>query len=268
MWHLGCPPTPAAPYFCTATPLPQHDSIVVGVACNDGIVLAAERQAGSPLMLASSVSKLREVDSHCGATFAGLTPDARTLVDRARIEAASHRFSYDEPAPVKSLARAVCDLAISFGEADDEENGRGKRRGPRMARPFGVSILLGAAPPPDAPGAKPGRSAPLPSLWCCDPSGTMFQYRAHAIGGGAEGARSLLEEKHAPGMSLEDAAALAVLAVKNSMRGAATTDSVEVATITPRDGYRIAPVTEVARWIEVAAEEAAADGAGGGGADH
>jgi 20S proteasome alpha/beta subunit len=44
-----------------------------------------------------SVEKIMEVDTHIGAAMSGLIPDARTLVDHARIEAQSHRFNYNEP---------------------------------------------------------------------------------------------------------------------------------------------------------------------------
>lgn len=35
--------------------------------------------------------------------MSGLTADARTLIDHARVEAQSHRFTYDEPMKVISF---------------------------------------------------------------------------------------------------------------------------------------------------------------------
>lgn len=32
-----------------------------------------------------------------------------------------HRFSYDEPMPVESCTQALCDVALSFGEDDEQE---------------------------------------------------------------------------------------------------------------------------------------------------
>lgn len=34
----------------------------------------------------SSIEKVAEVDTHIGAAMSGLTPDARTLIEHARVE--------------------------------------------------------------------------------------------------------------------------------------------------------------------------------------
>ena len=37
----------------------------------------------------------------------------------------NHRFSYNEPMGVESMTQALCDLALRFGEGDDESIYRG-----------------------------------------------------------------------------------------------------------------------------------------------
>lgn len=69
----------------------------------------------------SSIEKVAEIDSHIGVAMSGLTADARTLVDHGRVEAQQHSFTYNEPMPVESLTQSLCDLALRFGE--DEEEG-------------------------------------------------------------------------------------------------------------------------------------------------
>jgi hypothetical protein len=55
--------------------------------------------------------------------MSGLTADARTLIDHARVEGQNYRFTYDEPISVESLTHAVCDLALRFGEdRGDDDN--------------------------------------------------------------------------------------------------------------------------------------------------
>jgi 20S proteasome subunit alpha 5 len=55
--------------------------------------------------------------------MSGLTADARTLIDHARVEGQNYRFTYDEPVSVESLTHAVCDLALRFGEdRGDDDN--------------------------------------------------------------------------------------------------------------------------------------------------
>lgn len=186
------------------TPRAQLGSCAVGLRTSEGVVLAVEKRLTSPLLLPTSVEKIFELDTHVGCAISGLTADARTLVEHGRVECQSHRFVYDEPLRVESLTQSLCDLAMSFAEAreDDEDEERKKR--PRMSRPFGVSLLLAGA---DARG---------PQLLHMDPSGTYVAYDAHAIGAGSEGAITQLQEKYNKAMSLEQGKALVtrVLAVR------------------------------------------------------
>ncbi|VAI29170.1 unnamed protein product [Triticum turgidum subsp. durum] len=80
----------------------------------------------------SSVEKIMEIDEHVGCAMSGLIADARTLVEHARVETQNHRFSYGEPMTVESTTQAICDLALRFGEGEEES----------MSRPFGVSLLI------------------------------------------------------------------------------------------------------------------------------
>lgn len=62
-----------------------------------------------------------EIDKHLGCAMSGLTADARTMVDHARVTAQNHAFTYDEPIRVESATQAVCDLALRFGESVHDE---------------------------------------------------------------------------------------------------------------------------------------------------
>ncbi|KAK9820261.1 hypothetical protein WJX72_008250 [[Myrmecia] bisecta] len=95
-------------------------STAVGVRCKDGVVLAVEKRVTSPLLEPSSIEKVAEIDEHIGCAMSGLTADARTLIDHARVETQQHRFSYNEPMPVESCTQSLCDLALRFGDGDDE----------------------------------------------------------------------------------------------------------------------------------------------------
>ena len=123
--------------------------------------------------------------------MSGLTADARTMIDHARVESQNHRFTYDEPLRVESCTQAVCDLALRFGEGDDDENER------VMSRPFGVALLVAGV---DEDG---------PQLYCtwlfgwvandryhAEPSGTFYRYDAKAIGSGSEGAQAELQQEY------------------------------------------------------------------------
>lgn len=76
-----------------------------------------------------------EIDSHLGCAMSGLTADARTMIDHARVTAQNHSFTYDEKIKVESVTQAVCDLALRFGESVHDEEAM-------MSRPFGVALLI------------------------------------------------------------------------------------------------------------------------------
>jgi len=52
--------------------------------------------------------------------MSGLIADSRTLIDRARVEAQNHWFTYDEKMSVESVTQAVSNLALAFGDDDAE----------------------------------------------------------------------------------------------------------------------------------------------------
>lgn len=56
-------------------------------------------------------------------------------MERARVECQNHWFVYNERMSVESCAQAVSNLAIQFGDSDDDS-------GTAMSRPFGVSVMF------------------------------------------------------------------------------------------------------------------------------
>ena len=82
----------------------------------------------------TTIEKIVEIDRHIACAVSGLMADSRTMVDRARIECQNHWFVYNERMPIESCAQAVSNLAIQFGDSDDDKAA--------MSRPFGVAILF------------------------------------------------------------------------------------------------------------------------------
>jgi 20S proteasome subunit alpha 5 len=169
----------------------QLGSTAIGIQTAEGVVLAVEKRVTSPLLDPSSIEKTLELDTHIGCAMSGLTADARTLIDKARVECQNHRFTYDEPMTVESCTQAICDYALQFGE-----------EGAPMSRPFGVALLVAGV---DEYG---------PALFHTDPSGTFVRYEAKAIGAGSEGAQTSLQESYTKSMTLAEAEVLALTTLK------------------------------------------------------
>nr|XP_055209978.1 proteasome subunit alpha type-5 isoform X3 [Gorilla gorilla gorilla] len=149
-------------------------STAIGIQTSEGVCLAVEKRITSPLMEPSSIEKIVEIDAHIGCAMSGLIADAKTLIDKARVETQNHWFTYNETMTVESVTQAVSNLALQFGEEDADPGA--------MSRPFGVALLFGGV---DEKG---------PQLFHMDPSGTFVQCDARAIGSASEGAQSSLQE--------------------------------------------------------------------------
>lgn len=116
-------------------------STAIGIQTSEGVVLAVEKRITSPLMEPTTIEKIVEVDKHIGRFYiqkiviimytnyiilgcavSGLMADSRTMVDKARVEAQNHWFTFNEKMSVESVAQAVSNLAIQFGDSDDDGN--------------------------------------------------------------------------------------------------------------------------------------------------
>lgn len=62
-------------------------STAIGIQTSEGVILAVEKRVTSRLLEPQSIHKVLEIDSHLGCAMSGLTPDSRTMIDHARVEA-------------------------------------------------------------------------------------------------------------------------------------------------------------------------------------
>ncbi|GJJ13538.1 proteasome component pup2 [Clathrus columnatus] len=214
-------------------------STTVGVKTSEGVVLAVEKRVQSPLLESSSIEKIMEIDSHLGCAMSGLTADARTMIDHARVTAQNHHFTYDEPIKVESITQAVCDLALRFGESVHDEDALmvGYKLPP--SRPFGVALLIG------------GIDELGPQLYHTDPSGTFVQYDAKAIGSGSEAAQAELQDRWYKQMTLAEAHSLALRVLKQVMEEKLDQHNVQLAQVTKQKGFEILSDAELKEVIDI-----------------
>jgi len=210
-------------------------STSIGIQTSEGVVLAVEKRLTSPLLESNSVEKIMEIDSHIGAAMSGLTADARTLIDYARVEAQNHTFTFNEPMSVESCTQAICDLALRFGEDRKSEKA--------MSRPFGVALLVAGV---DENG---------PALFHTDPSGTFIQFEAKAIGAGSEGAQATLQDKYSKSITLKEAEKLALQTLKQVMEEKISATNVEIASVELGHKFRIYSAEELEAILSQLEEE-------------
>lgn len=180
----------------------------VGIKTANGVVLATEKKASNELEDASSLSKIACITPDIGMVYAGMGPDYRVLVDKARkIAHSNYKLIYNEYPPTKVL---VQDVARTVQEATQMGG----------VRPYGVSLLVAGWD--DTNGF---------SLYQIDPSGTYYPWKATAIGRGSSSAKTFLEKRWNEELELEDAIHITLLTLKESIEGEMTGENVEVAVV-------------------------------------
>jgi 20S proteasome subunit alpha 5 len=142
-----------------------------------------------------------------GCAMSGLIADSRTMVEKGRLEAQHYWFMYNEPITIQGVTQAISNLALQFGEDDDDKE---------MSRPFGTALLIGGV---DEKG---------PQLYHLDPSGTYTEYDAKAIGSGFEGAQTALQELYNKSITLLEAEEKLLQILKQVMEEKLTATNVEV----------------------------------------
>ncbi|EIN14255.1 proteasome subunit alpha type 5 [Punctularia strigosozonata HHB-11173 SS5] len=207
-------------------------STTVGIKTPEGVVLGVEKRVQSSLIEHASIEKIMEIDTHLGAAMSGLTADARTIIDHARVTSQNHAFTYDEKIKVESVTQAVCDLALRFGESIHDEDAM-------MSRPFGVALLIA------------GIDELGPQLYHTDPSGTFVRYDAKAIGSGSEAAQSELQDKWHRQMTLREAQILTLRVLKQVMEEKLDHHNVQLAQVTPDKGFQILNEQQLKEVIDV-----------------
>ena len=181
----------------------------IGIVFKDGVVLATVKQI-MKLIVPSAIEKLFQIDEHIGVVAAGLLADARVLVNQLMVRAQVNRITYEEPIDVWSLAKVLGDrMQLSTLYAG--------------LRPFGVSFLIGGV---DSTG---------PHLIEADPSGMLYEWKAYAIGRGADIANKIFNEKYKDAMDEKAALKLVIDVIKKSEKVSNLKEALEIAVIREKD---------------------------------
>ena len=189
-----------------AMELVKRGAPIIGVSSPQGAVLAANETPESRLEDPEYFRKIFQLDDHVGVAIAGLSSDARVLINQARLTCQYHRLLYDEPVDIETLTRRIGDLVQVYTQHAG-------------VRPFGVSMIFAGV---DKTGSK---------VLMTDPSGSYRGYKATAVGRRSDEANKYLEGNYSDGLSLDEAIKLAVETIQVASEGEITPKVVKVAVI-------------------------------------
>jgi len=204
----------------------KRGTTAVGIKCDEGVILIVDKRVSSRLLEASSIEKIYKIDEHIGVASSGLVGDARSLVDRARIESQINRVTYDERIDVEALAKRLCDHMQTYTQFGG-------------ARPYGTALLIA--------GVSEGEGR----LFETDPSGTLLEYKATGIGIGRPAAMKLFEEEYKFDASMGESILLGLKALHDATEGKFDVNTVEIGFILTKEAvFSKMSKEEVASYVE------------------
>ena len=159
-------------------------SASIGIVCVDGVMIVSDRRKKDRLIVEESANKINEIDEHIICVSAGISSDARVLIEKARVLAQQHRVTYDSAPNTESIVRDVADIKQQFTQYGG-------------ARPFGVSMMFAGIN---------GEAV----LYTTDITGNYLKFKANAIGENDEKIKRLLRERYRDGLSCDEGKALAL----------------------------------------------------------
>jgi len=205
----------------------KRGSTTVGIKFKDGVILMVDKKLSSRLVEAKSHEKIFKIDSQIGCATSGLVADARSLVDRARIEAQVNKITYDEEIYVETLVKKICDFKQTYTQYGG-------------VRPFGTALLIGGV---DTRGIH---------LFETDPSGALMAYHAGSIGSGRNVVMEIFEDKFKEKMTLNQAIKLGAEGINAAMEGEVKAINIEIGIVTTKESFRKISLNEAEKLLEKA----------------
>ncbi|AET37513.1 proteasome core particle subunit alpha 4 Ecym_1272 [Eremothecium cymbalariae DBVPG len=212
----------------------KRGTCTVGVKGTDCVVLGCERRSTLKLQDPRiTPSKISKIDRHVILSFAGLNADSRILIEKARVEAQSHRLTLEDPVTVEYMTRYIAGVQQRYTQSGG-------------VRPFGVSTLIAGFDPRDT----------RPRLYQTEPSGIYSAWSAQAIGRNSKTVREFLEKnysKHNPPTSEEACVKLTVKSLLEVVQTGAK--NIEITVVRP-DAEIITLTTEqITRYVDEIEQE-------------
>eukprot|EP01103_Thecamoeba_quadrilineata_P001849 TRINITY_DN11708_c0_g1_i1.p1 TRINITY_DN11708_c0_g1~~TRINITY_DN11708_c0_g1_i1.p1 ORF type:complete len:250 (-),score=47.77 TRINITY_DN11708_c0_g1_i1:151-900(-) len=211
----------------------RKGTTAVGIRGKDIIVLGVEKKSTAKLQDPRTIRKICRLDNHICLAFAGLTADARVLINKARIECQSYRLNYEDPVSVEYIARYIASVQQKYTQSGG-------------VRPYGIATLIIGY---DIDGT--------PRLYQTDPSGTYFAWKANATGRNSKTVNEFLEKNYTDELasSQDETIKLAVKALMEVVESGGK--NIEIAVLKRDDELKILEDSQVEAIVKEIEEQKA-----------
>ncbi|KAI4765865.1 N-terminal nucleophile aminohydrolase [Aureobasidium sp. EXF-3400] len=204
----------------------KRGTCAVGVKGDKIVVLGCEKRSAMKLQdTRITPSKIGLIDNHVCLAFAGLNADARILVDKARLEAQSHRLTVEDPVSIEYITKHVAQVQQRYTQSGG-------------VRPFGISTLIVGFDP----------NSTEARLFYTEPSGIYSAWKANAIGRSSKTVREFLERNHKDGMDREETIKLTVKSLLEVVQTGAK--NIEIAVMAPGKPLEMLKVEDIEKYVE------------------
>lgn len=211
----------------------SHAGAALGITCSEGVVLAAEKKVTSKLLeQGSATEKIYIINDKMLCAVAGITSDANSLINHARLTAQRFLYAYNEDMPAEQLVQQLCNLKQGYTQYGG-------------LRPFGVSFLYAAYD------LHYGFQ-----LYHSDPSGNYSGWKATCIGANNAVATSMLKSEYQtePEMDMEGIQGLAIRVLAKTMESSSlSAEKLEFATLSKQNDevvYKILSRDEIQKLLD------------------
>ena len=161
----------------------------IGLVFADGVILAAEKRVtyGS-MIISKTVKKVFKIADHVGAACAGLVSDMQILVREVEAQASLFKLDAKRTMSVNAAAKVMSNVLFN-----------------RRMIPLITQTIVG------------GMDEDKPAIYVLDVLGSLLPDEYAAVGSGAQMATGVLEQEYEDYMSLQDAKALILKAMKSAI---------------------------------------------------
>lgn len=155
------------------------------------------------------------------------------MIEKARIEAQSHRLTLEDPVTVEYMTRYIAGVQQKYTQSGG-------------VRPFGVSTLIAGFDSRDN----------RPNLYQTEPSGIYSAWSAHAIGRNSKTVREFLEKNYSrenPPANVDESVKLTIKSLLEVVQTGAK--NIEITVVKPDSKILTLSTEEITRFVDEIEQE-------------